>query len=250
MLIKACINGGRRPDAHPALPTTPIALAWAAAAAVRAGAGAIHFHVRGPDREQSLDAEDVARCLIAVRRAIGPVRVGISTLLSIVKDPEKRLAVVAKWTVVPDFASVNFNEAGSPALAKLLIEKGVGVEAGLFDAAAAETFVRSGLASSCLRILLEPGGRAGPEVASAVKLATEMEAVLEKAGVALATVPRLLHGSNATAWGVIDEAIRRGYDTRAGLEDTLTLPDGTIAADNAAIVAEARRRVEHSGQPA
>jgi uncharacterized protein (DUF849 family) len=246
LLIKGCINGARRPDAHPALPTTPITLGWAAASAVRAGAGAIHFHVRGPDREQSLDADDVARCLVAVRQAIGTVPVGISTLLSINKDPERRLSVVAAWSVQPDFVSVNFNEAGSPALAQQLIAKGVGIEAGLFDAAAADTLVKSGLAGRCLRILLEPRGAT---VAAAVAVADEMIAVLDRAGITATKVPRLLHGSNASAWGLIDEAAKRGYDTRAGLEDVLTLPDGSIAPDNASILAEAVRRVEHSRRP-
>jgi uncharacterized protein (DUF849 family) len=243
VLIKACINGARRPNAHPALPTTPITLAWSAAAAVRAGAGAIHFHVRGPDLEQSLQPQDVARCMTAVRGAVGTVPVGISTLLSILRDPGVRLATVSKWTVLPDFASVNFNEAGSPDLAKLLIDKGVGVEAGLFDRAAAETFVKSGLATRCLRILLEPRGA---DVAAAVRSADEMITVLDGAAISPTKLPRLLHGSNATAWGVIDEAIKRGYDTRAGLEDILVMPDGTPAVDNASILVEAVRRVEQS----
>lgn len=242
MLIKACINGARRPDAHAALPTTPVALGWAAAASVRAGAGAVHLHVRGADREQSLDADDVARCVDAVRRAIDKVPLGISTLLSIVKDPDARVAIASKWTVLPDFASVNFIEAGSPALARVLLDKGVGVEAGLSDQAAAEALVQSGLGPRCLRVLLEPRGA---DAAAALKSADAMVAVLDKAGI---RVPRLLHGSNATAWAVIDEAARRGYDTRAGLEDVLTMPDGRPAPDNAAIVAEARRRVEQSGR--
>jgi uncharacterized protein (DUF849 family) len=246
LLIKGCINGARRPDAHPALPVTPIALGWAAASAVRAGAGAIHFHVRGPDLEQSLAADDVARCLAAVRQAIGAVPVGISTLLSINKDPELRLSVVSAWSILPDFVSVNFNEAGSPALARRLLDKGVGIEAGLFDAAAAETFAKSGLADRCLRILLEPRGAT---VAAAVAVADEMIGVLDRAGITATRVPRLLHGSNTSAWGLIDEAGKRGYDTRAGLEDVLILPDGSAAPDNASIVSEAVRRVEHSRRP-
>ena len=75
---------------------------------------------------------------------------------------------------------------------------------------------------------------------AAIASTNEMIAVLDKAGV---SVSRLLHGSNATAWGMMDEAALRGYDTRAGLEDTLTMPDGAVAADNAEIVTEARRRV-------
>ena len=40
----------------------------------------------------------------------------------------------SEWTTLPDFASVNFDEPGTTALAELLMEKGVGVEAGLFEA--------------------------------------------------------------------------------------------------------------------
>jgi uncharacterized protein (DUF849 family) len=242
VLLKACINGARRFDAHPALPVTPVMLGWAAASAVRAGAGAVHFHVRGVDKEQSLQADDVARCVDAVRRAVDKVTIGVSTLLSIVPDPNARVAVVSKWSVLPDFASVNFVEAGSPALARVLIDKGVGIEAGLSDASAASTLVSSGLGLQCLRILIEPRGAT---VEAALKSADEMIAVLDKAGIAR---PRLLHGSNATAWGVLDEAIRRGLDTRCGLEDMLTVPDGSSAADNAAIIAAARRKVEQSGR--
>jgi uncharacterized protein (DUF849 family) len=178
-----------------------------------------------------------ARALAAVRGAIPSTPVGVSTGLWIVSDPVKRHALVKAWTTVPDFASVNFNEEGATALADLLIQRGIGVEAGLFDASAAEIFARSGLAPRCLRIMFEPRGR---DAASALRTVSEMEAILDRSSI---DRPRLLHGSGATAWALIDEAARRGYDTRAGLEDTLELPDGSIAPDNAAIVAEARRRI-------
>jgi uncharacterized protein (DUF849 family) len=38
-------------------------------------------------------------------------------------------------------------------------------------------------------------------------------------------------------------AARRGYDTRIGLEDALTLPDGSAAKGNEELVAEAVKRV-------
>jgi uncharacterized protein (DUF849 family) len=40
---------------------------------------------------------------------------------------------------------------------------------------------------------------------------------------------------------MIAEAAARGYDTRIGFEDTLTLPDGSMAASNAVLVTLARR---------
>jgi hypothetical protein len=39
---------------------------------------------------------------------------------------------------------------------RLVREKGIGVEAGIWNAQAAETLVRSGLADACLRILMSP----------------------------------------------------------------------------------------------
>ena len=53
-------------------------------------------------------------------------------------------------------------------------------------------------------------------------------------------VPRLLHGAEATAWPLLAEAPRRDYQVRIGLEDTLRLPNGRPAPDNASLVAAAR----------
>ena len=66
-----------------------------------------------------------------------------------------------------------------------------------------------------------------------------METILETGKV---DVPRLLHGTEATSWPIMEEALIRGYGVRIGLEDTLTLPDGSVARDNAELVAEAVRK--------
>jgi uncharacterized protein (DUF849 family) len=237
VLLKAAINGARAAGSHPALPITPEECARAAARSVASGAGAIHVHIRGPDGAQSLDAADVAGTVSVVRAAVPGIPVGISTLLGIVGDAARRHELVAAWTTLPDFASVNFNEEGSVRLAEQLIERGVGVEAGLFDATATRTCVESGLAARCLRLMLEPRG---DSLEAALASVDEMEATLDRAGVAR---PRLLHGFRGIAWALIEEAARRGYQTRAGLEDTYEMPDGTSARDNAEIVAEAARRI-------
>jgi uncharacterized protein (DUF849 family) len=236
-LLKAAINGGRAVGSHPALPVTPQACALDAAAVVRAGAGAIHVHVRGPDGGQSIDGADLARVLGAMRAAVPGTPIGVSTQFGIVGDAARRHTLVAEWSVLPDFASVNFNEDGSVALAELLIERGVGVEAGLFDAASARACVESGLAARCLRLMLEP---LGGDLDVALRDVDEMEGVLDDAR---AGRPRLLHGFRANAWPLIEEAARRGHQTRAGLEDTFELPDGTTARGNAEIVARAAGRI-------
>ena len=54
-------------------------------------------------------------------------------------------------------------------------------------------------------------------------------------GVAV-NVPRLLHGYERTAWPILDQAARRGYDVRIGLEDTLECPDGKRVDNNEELV--------------
>lgn len=236
-LLKAAINGGRARGSHPALPTTPEECARDAGAVVRAGAGAIHVHVRNAAGEQSIDADDVAAVVGAMRRAVPDTPIGVSTLLSVVGDAKRRRDLVAGWSVLPDFASVNFDEEGSVGLAMLLISRGVGVEAGLPDAASARGCIESGLARQCLRIMMEPRQQ---DFGDAIRNVNEMEAVLDDAQI---DRPRLLHGFRTVSWPLIEEAARRGHQTRAGLEDTFELPDGSPADGNAEIVAEAATRI-------
>lgn len=236
MLIEVALNGGRTRAEHPLVPCTPQELAAAAKEAVAAGAGAAHFHVRAADRRESLDAEDVARAVAAVRAAIPGVPFGVSTGLWMVRDARERYEKVAAWKVFPDFASVNFNEEGGIALVELLLSKGMGVEAGMGSVLATEKFLESKLAGRCRWVLLEPEQQ---EIAAAVAVVAEIEALLRGAGISL---PIILHGLNRTAWEFIDVAARRGYGTRIGIEDVLTLPDGNQAKGNGALVAEAAKR--------
>jgi len=236
-LIQAAINGRRTRAEHPGVPTTPEQQALAAAECVAAGAGAIHLHVRAPDGRESVAAGDVARAVAAMRGAVPGVPIGVSTGAWIVVDAERRLKEVERWTVLPDFASVNFHEDGSRQLAELLYSRGVGIEAGLSNARGGEVLRDSGLAQHCLRVLFEPPEQ---EADAALGVVTQLEALLDGAGI---TLPRLLHGVGRTAWRIIDEAAMRGYHTRVGFEDTLTLPDGATAPNNAALVVEARRRM-------
>ena len=242
MLIEVALNGRRTRAEHARLPCSPVELAIAAKEAVAAGAGAAHFHVRGLDERESLDADDVARAVAAVRAAIPGIPFGVSTGLWMVSDPRVRHEKVAAWKTFPDFASVNFNEEGGIALAEMLLAKGMGVEAGMGGVPATEKFLDSGLAPRCRWVLLEPEHQ---EMDQALTVVAKIEEMLRGAGVAL---PIILHGLNRTAWGFIDEAARRGYGTRIGFEDVLTLPDGSHASSDAELVAEAGERVRKLGR--
>jgi uncharacterized protein (DUF849 family) len=234
VLIQAAINGGRTREAHLAVPITSAQQAEEAAAAVAAGAGAIHVHVRGSDGRESLAPDDVASALSAIRTACPGIAVGVSTGAWIAADPGQRLSLVKGWTVHPDFASVNLHEDGALELITLLLDRQVGVEAGVWNPGAARALRASSLAHECLRVLIEPAEDGGDPMTNFTQIETELGP---------AAPSRLLHGLDDTAWDFVALAAGRGYDTRTGFEDTLRLPDGTFAKNNAALVTAALRIV-------
>jgi uncharacterized protein (DUF849 family) len=242
MLLKACLNGSRARGDHPALPFTPDELAREARAALDAGAGALHIHPYDANGRQSLANDDVAAAVAAVRAACPGVPVGVTTIELAEPDPARRLAQIRSWSLLPDFASVNFSERGAVDLCAALLEVGVGVEPGLATAADAKLLIELGIAGRCLRLLFEPEEQS---LDAALATVAAIEALLDAAAI---QTPRLLHGIEATAWPLLDAALLRGYDVRIGLEDTLRLPDGRIARDNAELVAAARERVVLAGE--
>ena len=237
-LLEVALNGCRGRVEHPGIPLTPEELSSQSADSVRAGAGAIHFHVRSRnDGRESLDAGDLEEGLRQIRAAVPKVPVGVSTAAWIVPQPTARLEAIEAWEVLPDFASVNFHEADATGVARLLLSRGVSIEAGISDAATAHIFIRTGLVRGCLRVLIEPIDR---NLAIARREAKQILGILNRSGVPMP--PLLLHGFDTTTWGLLDDAARLGYQMRIGLEDTLRLPKGEIATDNAQLVTEAQTR--------
>jgi len=232
--LEAALNGGRSRAEHPAVPVSPVELAAAAAESAREGAGAVHFHVRDGDGRETLAASWVARAVAEVRKCQVPF--GVSTGAWIIADPAQRLAAVEEWSVLPDFVSINFDEDGADDLAGFFLRRGVAFEAGVANPFAAEQLVRSGYGNRCLRVMFEPREA---DTVDAMASVAGAEAVLDAAGI---RAPRLLHGLNTTAWTLVDAAHARGYATRIGFEDSLTLPDGRMAATNAELVRAALKR--------
>jgi len=52
-------------------------------------------------------------------------------------------------------------------------------------------------------------------------------------------VPQLWHGCGERTWEVVAAGAAAGHDVRVGLEDVLVLPDGSVPASNAELVAAA-----------
>lgn len=233
MRIVACLNGDRRPGAHPSLPVSVDQLVTDAHAVVAAGATAVHIHPRDPGGAESLEPQVVA-ALMERMRSDGPdVPVSLTTSLSAESDPWRRYDLVQRWAspLLPDSVSVNLHEAGSVDLVHLLGDRRVEVEAGVWTVDAARILVatRVGVAA----VLVEP---TQVSVEDALRNTAAIMTVLDRGKVG---VPRMLHGADATAWPMLSQALEEGLDIRIGLEDTMRLPDGTEAHDNAALVEHA-----------
>lgn len=232
-MLQACLNGGRRRDFHLAVPLTAAELAADAVAAVRAGAGELHLHPRGPDGIETLAPGPVAAALAAVRASLPGVAVGLSTHWDIPPGGPARLGPIPAWTALPDYVSVNLGEVDAPEVMMLVMARGIGVEAGIWTVADAERFVALPQAGRCLRVLVEIMEQ---DAAEGMAVAHDVMAVLDAAGPRL---PILLHGYEATVWPLHREALRLGLDGRIGLEDGAILPDGSPSAGNGALIAAA-----------
>ena len=234
-LLEVALNGSRPSSDHPALPRTPADLASASLTSVQAGAQAVHLHVYDDSGAETFAAEPCAAAIRAVREACPGLPVSLTTSEAVEPDPDRRLELISRWTELPDLVTANQVEAGIRELCEHLVERGVGIEAGILELSDAEVFVASGLAPTCVRAMIEPLDR-DPE--RAVADAAAMEDVLATAGI---TLEQVHHGDGVASWAVNERAIARGHGIRTGLEDTLHLPDGGLAPDNAALVREAAR---------
>jgi len=242
VLIKACLNGSRKPGDHPALPITPAELAADAHRAVQAGARACHAHPRDQDGVETLDPGTCDAAAHAIRKASPGVPIGFSTATWIEPDQSRRLELIRGWVERPDFVSVNFSDPGVIELCRLLRRLGIGIEAGVWTVADAEAVADSGFSRQLVRVLVEPQD-IGPVDAEAS--AAAISAALDHAGV---DAPRLYHGYGIATWRVIEFALEGGWDIRVGLEDTLQLPDATAASGNAELVAAAVEMARKSGR--
>lgn len=239
-MLQACLNGGRSRSDVPAVPLAPEELAKDAAEAKAAGAEMLHVHPRNHFGMESLAPDDVARCLTAIRDRVPRMPVGIGTGHWIAPGGKARHAHMQGWDVLPDYVSVNLNEPDAARVITMLHGRGIGIEAGVWNARDARKLCRDVPKSSILRVLIEIPDMPGP---MAREEALRCRAVLRERGL---FAPILLHGEDRSAWPCLQEAARLGFDTRIGFEDVLDLPDGRPAPSNRALIEAAREVIDHT----
>ncbi len=232
-MIQVAQNGDRPPGSHPALPVTLESLVEDAVACRRAGAPSVHLHPRRPgDGRSSLAADVCDPVVAALRRSAPGLELSLSTSAEI--DPDgaaDRIAAVRAWRSPPDLVSLNLAEPGSVELGGVLLERGIGIEAGVFDLGDADALLAAPWAGRVTRILVETIFE--HDDAAAVALAEAIDARVAPLG-----RPRLWHGDDRATWAVVAAGLRAGRDVRVGLEDSLVAAGGEPARANPEQVAE------------
>jgi uncharacterized protein (DUF849 family) len=249
-IVQVTVNGPFGRDRHPRVPVTCDEIKRDVAACTRAGARSFHIHTRDAAGAESLSPDDVAAMVVAARQGAeesgSDVEIGLTTGAWIVPDLGARLAMIGGWVGV-DCATVNVSEEGFEHVMAAMLEAGVGIDVGIWAMEDVRRFERSGFLPHVARISVELG--TGPPYhlsGDPTAHAAEIHAALDGIGV---TVPRLEHGDEEWTWPLVKDAFRRGWATRVGFEDSVFLPDGSLARDNAALVAAAIELRDAKGVP-
>ena len=161
------------------------------------------------------------------------VEIGLTTGEWIVPDLAERIAMIREWEGV-DCATVNLSEPGFESVMETMLVAGVGIDVGLWAPVELDRLLGSGLLPQAQRVSIElaPGEPYFLDGEPSA-LAQEVNEALDLAG---STCPRLTHGMQDWTWPLVEDAFRRGHDTRVGFEDSVLLPDGSRASSNAELV--------------
>ena len=236
-MIQCALNGSWTREDHPEVPVTLEQVVADAVACQAAGAASVHFHPRrGGDGRETLAAAEHDAVVAAVRGAAPGLQLSCSTQEDIdLGGAVDRAAAIRAWTSPPDVVSLNLEQDDALALGAVLLERGVGIEAGVFTLADADRLLGAPWAAAVERVLVEVIYEHDP--GDAVALARAIDARTATLG-----RPRLWHGDGQASWAVVDAGIAAGRDVRVGLEDSIVARDGGRAAGNAAQVRDTAAR--------
>ena len=242
VILAVAPNGARKTKAdHPALPITADEIAATAAACREAGAAMIHLHVRDPDGRHSLDVETYRAATAAVRAAVGrDLVVQITSEAVDIYRPEEQMQMVrelkpeavslAVREIVPD-------EAAEPAAADFLAwvrAEGILPQYILYsddDLRRFDDLIARGVVPGERQVVLFVLGRyTKGQISEPREL---MPFLAANSRDHLWSV--CAFGPRETACAVAAAAL--GGHARVGFENNFHLPDGSLAADNAALVA-------------
>jgi 3-keto-5-aminohexanoate cleavage enzyme len=251
--IAVAPNGGRRTKAdHPALPLTTEEIAATASACLEAGVCMIHAHIRDRQGGHLLDADAYRSTIAAIRAAVGNrlvVQITSEALgiyraaeqMAVVRDVRPEAVSLALREFVPD---ASHEIAFADFLAWLRKEK-VTPQIILYspeDATRlADLKTRGVMPFDDVPVLYVLGRYAAGQRSSPTDLLPFLTP----------DAPRFAHwmvcAFGARENACVTAASLLGGHARVGFENNFQLPDGSVAPDNAALVAAARTAIGACG---
>lgn len=253
-IVAVAPNGARKTKAdHPALPTTAEEIARTAAACHEAGAAMIHLHIRDKAGKHLLDAETYRSVTAAVRREAGPdliIQVTTESVgiylpgyqMAMVRETRPEACSLALREIVPNARS----EREAAAFFAWLAAEGISPQYILYTGDEVRRFAdlrARGVIPPAPPFVLYVLGRYSAGQAS------------DPLDIAPFLVPaeRDWHWA-VCAFGAKEGAVALtaavlGGHSRVGFENNVLLGDGTVAPDNAALVAQARAGAAAIGRP-
>lgn len=255
VILMAAPNGARRTKKdHPALPMTPDEIAVAAAACLDAGAVLLHLHVRDRNGVHTLDPDAYRAATEAIRRAVGDrMIVQVTTEAVGMFSPAEQIASVravrpeAVSVAICELAATADQEADAAAFFAWLHGEGVMTQYILYSVDDIRRFTdlrRRGLIPEDRPSVIYPLGRyTAGQVSAPADLLPFLAAKEADNDNSVWTV--CAFGPREGACAVAAAAL--GGHVRVGFENNLRLGDGSIAPDNAALLAQARAGIELIG---
>lgn len=254
-------------DQCPAIPYTPGEYAAEARRAVDEGASQIHIHARTPDGTPSYEVEDFAAITAAIRSEVPDVIINYSTgALGV--SMEKRIEYLRECK--PDVAALNMSSMNYAKYSRrrkdfvfkavfensfdtiiefitAMNEIGIQPEYECFDAghvANLDPLIDMGLLEGPLQISLVMGVTGGirPTPRNVQVMADQIP------GGAEGPNNWQCIGISRDQWKLLAAAIVLGGNVRAGVEDNLYLPDGSMCTSNGDLIGKARQMVEDTGR--
>jgi 3-keto-5-aminohexanoate cleavage enzyme len=254
-------------DQCPAIPYTPEEYGAEARRAVEEGASQIHIHARKPDGTPSWEVDDFKAITEAIRDAVDDVIINYSTG-AIGVSMEKRLEYLRECR--PEVAALNMSSMNYAKYSKrrkdfvfksvfensfdtiiefltAMREYGIKPEHECFDAghvANLDPLLDMGLLAPPLQISLVMGVTGGirPTPRNVTAMSDQIPGGPESPN------QWQVIGVSRGQWKLLGASLVLGGNVRAGLEDNLYLPDGTMARSNGDLIGKARQMAEDVGR--
>lgn len=254
LIITSAPNGAYKQHAdHAQVPLTPEHIAVTAKACLDAGASMLHLHIRDAQGRHSLDVEGYRTALAAVKNAVGQ-----ELVLQVTSEAAKVYQAPAQMAMVqalrPEAVSVGLRELDQPEIGDAglaeffawLAREKVMTQVIAYDTVDLQrwhTLRERGVVPDAAWFLLFVLGRytAGQQ--------SNPRDLVPFVHAHTGSEPWAVCAFGATEHACVTAAAALGGHVRVGFENNLQLKDGTVAPNNAALVAQAAQAAQSLGRP-